>query len=253
MKQAVLIQCAPTLTRHNHTWHVEMIRKHAADGDLIVFPELSLNGYKMMDSVYEHAFTVRELENLAEASRDVEVIVGCALREGEKIYNAAVSLQGGAVKSIYRKRILPNYGMFEEMRYFFSGTEMGMYDGALGKTQVLICEDAWNSKVLDETIEQKPDVIVVISNSPARDFKEDGLLIEQQWEAILKTLAIMSGAHVLFVNRVGFEDGIGFWGGSRMVSPKGEVKACARLFEKEELVVKIDSNLSKTQKYILRH
>jgi predicted amidohydrolase len=118
---------------------------------------------------------------------------------------------------------------------------------------MVICEDLWSSKVLDFLSNNSLDNIFVITASPARNFNESGLQIKDQWYTILKTTALYSGANVIFVNRVGFEDGLGFWGGSCVVSPNSEVVCSLELFKEITHTLKIDKMLSKNVKYMLRH
>jgi len=117
---------------------------------------------------------------------------------------------------------------------------------------MIVCEDLWRSSTIDVIATEKPDIVYVIANSPARDFDEGMLGIEKQWTRLLSTTAILSGAHVIFVNRVGFEDGLGFWGGSKIIAPSGKILHEAALFEREQLIAKVDRNLSLVQKYLLR-
>jgi omega-amidase len=100
---------------------------------------------------------------------------------------------------------------------------------------------------------QKPDIIYVIANSPVRDFKEEGLLIKEQWEAILKTTALLCGSYVVFVNRVGFEDGIGFWGSSMILTPAGEIEAELKGFEVETKSFSLNKQLHFAQKQIIKN
>ncbi len=153
---------------------------------------------------------------------------------------------------VHHKNILPNYGLFQEARFFFEGDVMDSFETSFGEVMMVVCEEMFSAKVIEKIASTKPQLLIVLANSPARGFEDDKLLIEHQWNSLLTTSAILSGANVVFVNRVGFEDGLGFWGGSRHINPKGEVVKKAELFEKEFLHVDIDKHISKTQKYLLR-
>lgn len=249
-----LVQNAPTLSRNNLSAHKEHIDKARSERvDLVLFPELSLSGYKLMDSVYEMAYTKSELQEIAACSDRIDIALGCALREDNKIYNAALYFSDGEIRHIHRKKMLPNYGMFEEARYYFAGNMLESFKAGEKRLMMLICEDLWSGGNIDKIATEKPDLVLVLSNSPARDFRDEGLLIQEQWTALLKTAAILTGAYVVFANRVGFEDGIGFWGGSCIVSPQGEVEHQLPLFETAEQPFELDNNLSRTRQYILRH
>lgn len=222
------------------------------DGDLIVFPELALNGYMLKDAVFEDAYDMSEIEKFASLSVNKDIVFGCVLKIEHKIYNSAIYCSGGKVLHVHHKNILPNYGLFQEARFFFEGDELQSFETSFGEVMIVICEEMFSAKVIAQIASTKPQLVIVLSNSPARGFENDKLLIEHQWNSLLSTSAILSGANVVFVNRVGFEDGLGFWGGSCYINPKGEVVKKANLFEKEFLHVKIDKQISKTQKYLLR-
>ncbi len=248
-----LAQIKPKLSKDNIQKHIRYIDRAIRDNaNIVIFPELSLNGYMLMDLVYEDAYDVKELQIFEELSLQIDIIVGTALRVGHKIYNSAVYFSKGKVINVYHKNSLPNYGMFQEARFFFAGDSLELFETRFGSAVTVICEDLWNSKIIDKIVSLKPDMIYVLSASPSRGFGEEGLEIEQRWQSILSTTSSLSGTYTVFVNRVGYEDGLGFWGGSRVVNPKGILQTKAKLFEEELLSVKLDRQLSYTQKYLLR-
>jgi len=240
-----LAQISPKLSPDNLDKHVEFINK--TDADLIIFPELSMNGYKIKDALLEDAFNLDFFKKLF---FNKDVVLGAAIKESGKIYNSALYL--GKEIVIHNKVHLPTYGVFEEGRFFFKGDGFKIFDTKFGKTTMLICEDVFSADAINFVSKEKPDLIIVISASPAREFRDDGLLIEKQWNNLLSTLAILSGGYVAFCNRVGFEDGLGFWGGSRIINPKGEVEIKASYFEEELIEGELNHNLTFTQKYFLR-
>ncbi len=247
-----LSQISPKLSRDNFDLHRQEIERVKERVDVIVFPELSMNGYMLMDSVYEDAFDLAELSFFKEASREIDIIIGAVTKESHKIFNSALYFSKGELLAVHHKNNLPNYGMFQEARFFFKGEEIKSFDTENGRAIMIVCEDLWRSSTIDIISREKPDIVYVIANSPARDFDAGMLGIEKQWTRLLSTAAILSGAHIVFVNRVGFEDGLGFWGGSKVIAPNGKIEKEAALFEKEQLSVKIDRNLSSVQKYLLR-
>lgn len=240
-----LAQISPKLSPNNLDKHLEFI--NSTDADLIIFPELSMNGYKIKDALLEDSF---EIEFFKKLKFDKDVVLGAALKENNKIFNSAIYL--GDELIIHNKKHLPTYGVFEEGRFFFAGNEFKSFNTKFGKTCVFICEDVFSSDAMDFVSIEKPDLIIVISASPAREFKDGKLLIEEQWDSLLKTMAILSGGYVAFCNRVGFEDGLGFWGGSRVVNPRGEVEIKASYFEEELIESELNHKLTFTQKYFLR-
>ena len=244
MKIAIA-QIASKLSPFNLQKHKSFIEK--TDANLVVFPELSMNGYKIKDALLEDAFSLDFFEKL---SFKKDVVLGAAIRESGKIYNSALYL--GEKIFIHHKVHLPTYGVFEEGRFFFSGNEFKYFNSKYGKIIMLICEDVFSKDAISFVASNKPDLVIVLSASPAREFIDDGLLIEKQWDSLLKTLALLSGGYVIFANRVGFEDGLGFWGGSRVINPKGEIEIKASYFEEELIEIELNHKLTFTQKYFLR-
>ena len=240
-----LAQIRPKLSPDNLDKHVEFIKKSSAD--LIVFPELSMNGYKIKDALLEDAFEEDFFRNL---SFDKDVVFGAAIKDKGKIFNSAIYV--GDVFFRYDKVHLPTYGVFEEGRFFFRGSGFKSFETKFGKTAIFICEDVFSGDAMEFISKEKPDLNIVISASPAREFKNNGLLIEEQWNAILKNIAILSGGYVAFCNRVGFEDGLGFWGKSKIVNPKGEIEKEAKYFDEDLIECELNHKLTLTQKYFLR-
>jgi predicted amidohydrolase len=243
--KVALAQISPKLSPDNLDKHMEYISK--TDADLIIFPELSMNGYKIKDALLEDAFERNFFERLKFKK---DVVLGAALKNGGKIFNSALYISEKIF--IHNKVHLPTYGVFEEGRFFFKGNEFSVFDTKFGKTTMFVCEDVFSGDAVNFVASNKPDLIIVIAASPAREFGEGKLLIEDQWNSLLKSMAILSGAYVLFCNRVGFEDGLGFWGGSRVINPKGEIEKKADYFEEQLIECELNHSLTITQKYFLR-
>ncbi|MDD3323771.1 MAG: nitrilase [Sulfurospirillaceae bacterium] len=252
MIKIILAQVAPKLKKICVKDFEAMVANGRKDADLLVFPELCINGYLLKDAVFEDAYSLEEVEFFAKTSIGVDVVFGCALRLGHKIFNSSIYCCDGKVAHIHHKSALPNYGLFQEARFFFKGDSISPFETRFGTTMMVICEEMFDSSIIHALASVKPDLVLVIANSPARGFGENGLMIESQWQSLLSSSAILSGSHVAFVNRVGFEDGLGFWGGSRVLNPKGEVTCKAKLFEEEFLDCVVDKQLSRAQKYMLR-
>jgi predicted amidohydrolase len=230
--RVTVAQIKPILSKRNIERHIEIIEQYREDSDLIVFPELSLNGYYLQDKAIEDSWSLDEFSEIEELSKSVDIIVGGAVKERRRLYNSSLYFSGGELQSQHRKIELPNYGLFEEARFFSGGDEVQSFETDFGRTVQLVCEDLWSGNAISELSKLEPDLITVISNSPARNFRDDGtILIAEQWKALLRTSSILSGSYTLFVNRVGFEDGLGFWGGSTLISPKGETVFEMPLFE----------------------
>ena len=227
-----LAQTAPKLNRSNLQEVIALINQYKNSSDMIVFPELSLSGYMLQDKLCEDAWSVDELEVLTTLSQDITIVVGAAMREGNVFRNTALCFDGGKLQSQHIKVHLPNYGMFEEARYFEGGERFEAFwlDGK--RVVMLVCEDVWHADVHKEIVALDPDIITVLAASPARGFYDDGLVIEDKWYTIIKTLSKESSSKLIFVNRVGFEDGLGFWGGSCIVE-NGDITHRLEEFEKQ--------------------
>jgi len=236
--RVTLAQISPKLNRSNLKTVLEIVNEMKESSDLIVFPELSLNGYMLQDKLFEDAWYLDELQELFTASLHVDIVVGAAMREGDVFRNSALYFSKGELLNKHDKIHLPNYGMFEEARYFNAGNRIDTYINNNRKISMLVCEDLWHTSIHEELKRANPDYIIALVASPARGFSDEGLEIEKQWYTIIKKVAKECHATVLFVNRVGFEDGLGFWGGSCIVNEKAEI--IHRLAHYETLVETFD-------------
>ncbi len=221
--KVTLSQTSPKLHRSNLDDVIKIIEEYMDESDLIVFPELSLNGYLLQDKLDEDAWSLSELDKLCVLSKNIDIAVGAAIREGVTFRNSALFFSQGKLINQHNKVHLPNYGMFEEARYFNAGVGFESFDTHHGKIATLVCEDLWHASVHQQLFIQNPDYIIALVASPARGFDDDGLLIEDQWHALIKSAALHCDAKVIFVNRVGFEDGLGFWGGSCIVDKNAKI------------------------------
>jgi len=221
--RVTLAQTAPKLNRSNLTEIISIVTACKEESDLIVFPELSLNGYMLQDKLSEDAWNIDELNALRDLSLHIDIVVGAALRDGSDFRNAALYFCKGKLLSKHYKVHLPNYGMFEEARYFKSGDIFESFSSEFGKISMVVCEDLWHKSVHENLMDENPDYIIALVASPARGFSDSGLEIEDKWYEIIKTVASECKAKLIFVNRVGFEDGLGFWGGSCIVDESAEI------------------------------
>jgi len=218
-----IVQFAPRLNRSNLEYISTLIENYSKESDMVVFPELALNGYLLQDKLYEDAFDIEELSELETLSKDIDIVVGCAIKDNGVFRNTALYFSDGKLLSKHYKVHLPNYGMFEEARYFKAGDIFESFISKFGKVSMLVCEDLWHKSVHHDLIEENPDIIIALVASPARGFSDDGLEIQKKWYDIIKTVASECESKVIFVNRVGFEDGLGFWGGSCILDEKANI------------------------------
>lgn len=216
------------------------MQSYSEESDLLVFPELALSGYLLQDKLSEDAWSMDELDVLARLSMNVDIAIGVALRDGELFYNAALYFHKGRLLHRHNKLHLPNYGMFEEARYFQAGALMESFMVENSKFCMVVCEDLWHESLRESIVEANPDFIIALVASPARGFSDDGLLIQTQWYEIVENLSKRTGVSLCFVNRVGFEDGLGFWGGSLMLDADAKKLTQLELFREQIESVEIN-------------
>ncbi|MFA5183646.1 MAG: NAD+ synthase [Syntrophales bacterium] len=207
----------------------------AMSADLIVFPELALTGYPPEDLLLKPQFVsanLAALKEVAVAARGPAVYLGFVDRKGPALYNAAAFIVDGKIKTVYHKNNLPNYGVFDEKRYFQAGTrpEVVAYKGL--KIGLGICEDLWVEKgpYLAEA-RSGAKLILNINASPYHLGKV------KEREKLVKARAKKTGAHVVYVNSVGGQDELVFDGGSMVASPRGKLIAAAGQYREELLLV----------------
>ncbi len=231
--RVTLAQTSPKLNRTNLGDIISIVEVNKNSSDVIVFPELALNGYLLQDKLYEDAWDIDELNVLKDLSKDVDVVVGAAMRDRDLFRNAGLYFSKGELLSQHNKVHLPNYGMFEEARYFEAGEVFESFVSQFGKTSMIVCEDMWHENVHIDLIKENPDYVIVLVASPARGFNDHGLDISDKWYSILKKVSCECSANVVFVNRVGFEDGLGFWGGSCIVDSDGNIVNKLEFFKQD--------------------
>lgn len=210
----------------------------AAGAGLVVFPELSLTGYFLKDQVPDVALTLEsaEVQALCDASlaAGIDIVAGLILESDRHLfYNAALYITGGAVLHVHRKVYLPTYGLFDEQRYLAAGDRFRAFDAPLGqrtehrwRAGILICEDLWHPSAAALLARQGADLIICPSASPGRGLLQGETVgTASSYDVMTRTYAQLFTTYVVYCNRSGFEDGVGFWGGSRVVDPVGSVVA----------------------------
>jgi predicted amidohydrolase len=243
-----LAQIAPSLgdLKANVALHLATARRAAAAGArIVVFPELSLTGYRLQDLVSDVAVRLDRpgpLAPLLAMSRRIGIVLGLVEEsEGHRYYNAAVHLEGGRILRVHRKVYLPTYGMFEEGRYLAPGDSFGAYRSAAGRLGMLVCEDAWHQASALLVAQDGADIVLVLANGPTQAVGgAGGPRNHDTWRDVIRVTAQMQTVFVVLVNRVGVEDGIAFFGGSMIVDPFGRVVAQAPAMREELLVADLE-------------
>jgi NAD+ synthase (glutamine-hydrolysing) len=237
--------------RANLDNHLAAIEQAAAQGvQLLLFPELSLTGYYLQDMVYELATHPTAEDKtfgpLLAASREhrIDLTVGFVEEDRRhRFYIAQAYLSGGAVVHVHHKVYLPTYGMFDEGRYFAWGDTVRAFETRFGRVGVLICEDFWHASPPYLLWLDGADILLMHSSSPGRGLDENEALHSSRWvELVNRAYASVFTDFVVHCNRIGFEDGLNFWGGSTVADPDGEVLVRGPYFEEALVVQEIDLN-----------
>jgi predicted amidohydrolase len=230
--RVALAQIAPKLgdIEANIELHREAIRlARRESARVVVFPELSLTGYLLNDQVPEIAMTpaAPAFKKLLRLSATVDLIVGFAEESpGHRFYNATAYLSKGRVVHIHRKVYLPTYGMFEEGRDFAAGDLIRSFATRHGRAGMLICEDAWHPTCAWLLVQDGAEILFTLSSGPTRGAKPGrGITSLPVWHDLLRTTAQFQTSFVVYVNRVGYEDGLNFGGGSIALDPFGRTLA----------------------------
>jgi predicted amidohydrolase len=225
---------------------VELIREAKAEGvGLVVFPELSLTGYFLEELAYHVSLRSDspELRQLAEAAGDMAVVVGFVEQTPDyHYYISGAFFEHGSVKHLHRKVYLPTYGMFTDQRYFAEGERIQAFDASFGRCGLLICEDIWHNSTVSILAADRANYLISINSSPGRGVVtgDKTLGSSEAVEMLNRMYAQFFTSFVIFCNRVGYEDGINFWGGSEVIGPDGECLGKAPYFEESLTCVEID-------------
>jgi predicted amidohydrolase len=244
--------------------HAELAeRAIAAQADAIIFPELSLTGYTVRDLNFEATIRVGDssLDSLKKLSKKITIICG-GIEEDDRgaVYNAAFLIEDGDVKHTHRKVYLPTYGLFEEARYFRSGCDARAFDSSrLGRIGLLVCEDLWHPALPYIQALDDAQMIITIAASPTRlDSGDDAKASKDPENYTINrehhaAYARLLGSYLVFVNRVGVEDGVNFWGGSEVVAPSGETVARAKFFDEDLIYSQIHPEHVRQARQLSRH
>ena len=221
----------------------EIAKAREAGADLIIFPELALSGYFLKDLVPEVARRIDspEIQRLIELSQGISIAIGFVEETADYLfYNSALYLEDGAIAHLHRKVYLPTYGLFDEQRYLAHGESFRAFDTKFGRVGMLICEDMWHLSASYILAMDGATTLICLSSSPARGIDGDSLGSAAAWQKLTSTTAMFLNCRVLYANRVGFEDGVNFWGGSEYIAPSGESIVRGALLEEDFVTARVD-------------
>jgi len=234
------ISCKPGDKERNLKKIEEAARRaNRKEADLLILPELSLTGYVVRDQIYELAERIpgessKRIERIAEKT-DLHIVFGMPeLCENTQatLHNTAVLVSPKGIVGKYRKMYLPTHSVFEEKRYFRPGYQPAVFSTNLGRIGLIICYDIFFPEVTRLARLEGAQLIVCISASPGvrRNF----------FEVLTTARAMENTAYLAFVNLAGIEDGLQFWGGSRLLAPNGRILCQAKYDEEDFAVHEVD-------------
>jgi predicted amidohydrolase len=242
-----VIQHRPVLgdLRANLVDHRARVRAAAEEGvGLVLFPELSLTGYALGDLVDTVALDPGHplWPEVRALSEDVDVTLGYVERGDDGyLYNASAYFHAGELLHNHRKTYLPTYGPFDEGRFFSPGRAIEAFDAPWGRAAIVVCEESWHPAVAHGVVMQGAEALLVISNAPGRTPLGGDWESQRGWRANLCAYARFYAVWVVYSNRVGYEEGFVFGGGSAIIAPDGREIAVADPLEPDELTAELDA------------
>jgi NAD+ synthase (glutamine-hydrolysing) len=229
--------------------HLAYIKEAEAKGaDLLIFPELSLTGYVLQDLVptvaHRPALEDPIFRPLLEASQKMDLVVGYVEEDDRnRFYISAAYLSRKEVVHVHHKVYLPTYGLFDEGRFFAWGDTVMAFDTRFGRAGMLICEDFWHASPPYLLWLDGANLFLFISASPGRGLNSDPRLESADWvERINRGYASLFTSFVAHTNRVGYEDGLNFWGGGSVYDPNGDEIGHGPYHQEALTCVEIDLN-----------
>jgi predicted amidohydrolase len=245
-----LAQLAPRLgdlEANLATHRARLDEARAAGADLVVFPELGLTGYLLQDLNAEVALRLDDprLAELAGETAGLSAVFSFVEESADhRLFISAALAEDGAIRHVHRKVFLPTYGLFDERRFFAAGSLLRAVPSRVGVgIGLAICEDFWHLAVPQLLALDGAQLLINVSSSPGRDVaavNEVGLGTASSWRTIMRAYAQLTTSFVIFVNRVGLDESISFWGGSEVIDPSGAAVFQAPLFDEGLYLAEID-------------
>jgi predicted amidohydrolase len=230
-------------------------RASAQGADLTVLPELALTGYLLQDLVPEVAMRADD-DRLAALSReagDMLLALGFVEETDDHRYaNSCALLRGGQLLGLHRKVYLPTYGLFDEGRFTRPGDRVRVHEVGepIGRIGLSVCEDFWHPSLPLLQAQDGAELLVNIAAGPSRaPGSAAGMAAIAGWHKMQDTYALLGTVAIAFCNRVGNEEGLTFWGGSRILAADGSTVADAPLWEEALVVGAIDTDDVRMQRY----
>jgi len=232
----------------------DAVRRAATEGAaLTVLPELALTGYLLQDLVPEVAMRADDprLLGIGDEAPDMLVAVGFVEETDDHRYcNSAALIRGGELIGLHRKVYLPTYGLFDEGRFTRPGDRIRTHATPLGRIGLSVCEDLWHASLPMIQALDGADLLVNVAAGPSRaPGSSAGLAAITGWHKMQDTYALLGTVPLAFCNRVGNEEGLTFWGGSRLLAADGSTVVQAPLWEEALVVGTLDTDDLRMQRY----
>jgi predicted amidohydrolase len=253
-----LAQVAPRLgdVDANLAIAADAVRRAATEGAaLTVLPELALTGYLLQDLVPEVSMRADDPRLLAIGAEAPGMLVAAGFVEetdDHRYCNSAALVRDGELIGLHRKVYLPTYGLFDEGRFTRPGDRIRTVGVGepIGRIGLSVCEDFWHPSVPMIQAQDGADLLVNVSAGPSRaPGSSAGLEAIAGWHKMQDTYALLGTVAIAFCNRVGNEEGLTFWGGSRVIGPGGSTVVQAPLWEEALVVGAIDTDDVRMQRY----
>ncbi len=253
-----LAQVAPRLGEVDANLELAALSLAAARREgahLTVFPELALTGYLLQDLVPEVAMSADDPRLLAigREAPDMLVAIGFVEETDDHRYaNSVALLRDGKVIGLHRKVYLPTYGLFDEGRFTRPGDRVRTVEAGepIGRIGLSVCEDFWHASLPMIQALDGAQLLVNIAAGPSRaPGSAAGLVAIGGWHKMQETYALLGTVPIAFCNRVGNEEGLTFWGGSRVLGPDGSVIVEAPLWEEAFVVGTLETDDLRMQRY----
>jgi NAD+ synthase (glutamine-hydrolysing) len=209
------------------------------NADIIVFPELTITGYPAEDLLLRADFinaANNAIYRLADRVEGIALVVGFPERDGDRLYNSVAVLHQGVMLACYRKQALPNYGVFDEQRYFTAGNQPCVFEFNGRFIGLTICEDVWKSGIIEATKQAGAEILLTLNASPFNSGK-----IHQR-EAIICKQVKAAQIPLVYVNQVGGQDELIFDGASFVANSQGDIVFRAEEFKEQISVVEFDGD-----------
>jgi len=223
--------------------NISKIAHHARDelgADLVVFPELTVTGYPAEDLLLRKDFIIQAnnaIYQLAEQLSDIAVVIGFPELADGKLYNSAAVLFQGVIMACYRKQALPNYGVFDEQRYFTAGQQPCVFELNGHFIGLTICEDVWREGIIDANKQAGAELLLTLNASPFHAGKI------QQREAVICTQVRRAQLPLVYVNQIGGQDELIFDGASFVADAQGDIVFRAEEFKEQTSVVEFKQGI----------